>query len=30
VRRGEECLRICLHAFNTTEEMDALLHALQK
>lgn len=25
VRRGKECLRLCLHAFNSTEEIDWLL-----
>ena len=28
VRRGEECLRICLHAFNREEEIDGLVHCL--
>jgi len=28
VRRGKECLRMCLHAFNTEEEIDALLNLL--
>lgn len=30
VRRGEERLRLCLHAFNTVEEMRALLHAIEE
>jgi 8-amino-7-oxononanoate synthase len=29
VRRGDECLRICLHAFNTFEEIDLLIEAIQ-
>lgn len=29
VRRGKECLRICLHAFNTDFEINALLEALE-
>lgn len=28
VRRGEECLRICLHAFNTSSEIEALIELL--
>lgn len=28
VKRGKECLRICLHAFNKTEEIDALIERL--
>lgn len=28
VKRGQECLRICLHAFNTEGEVDTLLAAL--
>jgi 8-amino-7-oxononanoate synthase len=30
VRKGKECLRLCLHAFNTLEEIDALLRLLPK
>lgn len=30
VRRGEECLRICLHAFNTQDEIDRLLEILRQ
>ncbi len=30
VRRGQECLRICLHAFNTFAEIDGLLENLQE
>lgn len=29
VRRGSECLRICLHAFNTEEEIDRLVTLLK-
>jgi 8-amino-7-oxononanoate synthase len=28
VRRGGECLRVCLHAFNTIEELDRLIAVL--
>ena len=28
VRRGGECLRVCLHAFNTVEELDRLVAVL--
>ena len=28
VRRGKECLRICLHAFNTTHDIDELFRRL--
>lgn len=30
VRQGSECLRICLHAFNTAGHIDQLIHALTK
>lgn len=28
VRKGQECLRICVHAFNTEQQIDQLIHAL--
>jgi 8-amino-7-oxononanoate synthase len=28
VRRGEECLRVCLHAFNEPEDLDRLIAVL--
>jgi biotin synthase len=30
VRQGSECLRVCLHAFNTTSDIDRLIEALSK
>lgn len=30
VRRGQECLRICLHAFNTIEQVDSLISQIKK
>lgn len=30
VQRGHECLRVCLHAFNTHEEIDELMFWLRK
>ena len=30
VQRGHEVLRICLHAFNTAEEVDSLLRSLER
>lgn len=30
VRQGNECLRICLHAFNTRSDIDRLIEALAK